>query len=67
MRRYLVLCAYVRKDKRSKINGLSLYLKKLTQQQIKPNVSSKKKMIQFNVKSNKTQNYRGNKNYRGNQ
>lgn len=67
MRRYLVLNAYRRKHKRSKINGLSLYLKKLKQQQIKPNVSSKNKIIQFNVKSNKTENYRGNKSYRGNQ
>ena len=66
MRRYLVLNAYRRKDKRSKINGLSLYLKKLKQQQIKPNVSSKTKIIQFNVKNNKTENYRGNKSYREN-
>lgn len=67
MRRYLVLNVYRRKDRRSKINGLSLYLKKLKQQQIKLNVSSKNKIIQFNVKSNETENYRGNKSYRGNQ
>ena len=53
----MALSTYRRKDKRSKINGLSLYLKKLKQQQqIKPNISSKKEIIQFDVKSNETEN-----------
>lgn len=54
----MVLSVHRRKDKRSKINGLNLYLKKLKQQQIKLNVSSKKKIILFNVKSNETENYK---------
>ena len=53
--KFIVIQAYLKEQEKSQVNNLTLYLKEIKEEQIKPKVSRRKEIIKIRAETNEIQ------------